>query len=50
VTLLVSRSRRKPQFLCELHEKEIENAALVDRVEKAVIGFHKSGSVFTNVE
>ena len=50
VSLLVSKCRKKPRFLLMLHEKEQENQALVDRLQKAIVGVHLEGHVIQSAD
>ena len=50
VSLLVRKAARNPRFLRELYEKEMANAALVEKVKREVIKYHYEGIIFTSTE
>ena len=50
VCLLVSKAKKKPRFLEELHVKEQESEALAERVRDSIHGQAAAGTVLRSVD
>ena len=50
VALLTSIAKNKPRFMEQLHEKEMENDALMERIKKSLKDRSTAGTVFQNVD